>query len=191
MAYSAPYSVAGVHWGFDAEVQPPHLSASVAAFLFASIDAVGIPDGGTPEQPYARAYSSMALGAGLFVHTPGIGPAVSLHLGVGLLVRDQDAVGAGVSLVANVYPYYFSVDDALECERGPFAAYLASSLFLWTGGRLDVANESRGGIVSFGVGVDMSRSLLLPVLAYLFKAGCSKRGGPTRSGDADAERPDD
>ena len=182
MAYSGPYAVSALHWGFDAEIQPPHITESVAAFLFTSIDSVGIPDAGTPQQPYERAYSSIAIGGGLFIHTPGIGPAVSLHLSAGLLGRGEDIVGGGFALVANVYPYYVSVIDAIKCERGPFSAYLASSLFLWTGGRLDVLNESRGGIVSFGVGLDMSRSILLPVIAYALKEGCSK---PAQANDDD------
>lgn len=184
MGYSAPYAVGAPHVGFDAEIQPPHLSESVAAFVFTSIDALYIPDAGTVQ----RAYAAFSIGAGLFIHAPGIGPAVSLHLGLGLLSGDDDVVGGGVSLVANVYPYYFSLTDAIACRRGPFASYLASSVFLWTGGRLDVANESRGGIVSFGVGLDLSRSVLLPVIAYVLKKGCSKAGGPTPSDDEDEAR---
>jgi len=183
MAYSAPYAVSAVHWGIDTEFQAPHLSKSVAVFLATAVDAVDIPDAGTPAQPYERAFSSIYLGGGIFVHTPGIGPAVTLTLGGGILMRKEDVVGGGVSLVVNVYPYYYSVVDAVECARGPYAAYLASSLFFWTGGRLDVANESRGGTVSFGVGMDISRSVLLPVIAYAMKQGCSKPGGPTRRHD--------
>lgn len=179
MAYSAPYAVSAAHWGIDTEIQAPHVSKSVAVFFATAVDGIDIPDAGTPAQPYERAFSSVFLGGGIFLHTPGIGPAVSVTLGGGLLFRGDDVVGGGVSLVATVYPYYYSMTDAVECARGPFAAYLASSLFLWTGGRLDAANESRGGTVSFGVGMDISRSVLLPVIAYAMKAGCSKPGGPT------------
>jgi len=183
MAYSAPYAVSALHVGFDAEIQPPHLSKRVAAFLFTSIDGIFIPDAGTPAAPVERSYSSIVIGGGLFVHSPGIGPAVSLHLGLGLLTRGNDVVGGGFSFVANVYPYYFSITDAIECQRGPFASYLASSVFMWTGGRLDVANESRGGLVSFGVGLDISRSVLLPLIAYALKKGCSTPGGPKPARD--------
>ena len=42
--------------------------------------------------------------------------------------------------------------------------------------------------MSFGVGLDISRSVLLPVIAYAMQQGCSKPGGPTRPRPDDEER---
>lgn len=170
-AYRAPALAVGVSSQFEG-----HISPAVGIFLGTEVEGITVYDPRSPDR--TRGFLGLGITAGIFLRTPTIGPALSLEVPFMLDVRDNDVVGAGLGLRATFYPYHHTLVQTLECERGPFGAYVASSVFVWSGLRLDTNDESQGLTVSFGAGIDVSRIALTPIIAWVFKQGCSKERRP-------------
>lgn len=179
-----------IGWGYAAAYPAPALSVALDSELVARVnerlgfffvsgfEGITVYDPRAPDRP--RGFFSVGIGGGIFLRSPAIGPALSLSAPIGLDFRDDAVTGVGIAFRATFHPYYHSLTESLECARGPLGAYVASSFFIWTGVRLDVLDESKGAIVSFGAGLDVSRALLLPIMGWIFRQGCSKQ----RAGEA-------
>lgn len=169
--YAAAYPAPSLAIGFDSELSA-RLSDHVSVFGSSGFEGVIVYDPRAPD--IARGFSSVGISGGLFVRTKSVGPAVAFSMPVNLDLRGDSVVGAGIGFRATFYPYYHSLQDTLQCPHGPLGSYVGSSFFFWTGVRLDTLDESKGATVSFGAGIDISRSVLAPLIAWIFRQGCSK-----------------
>lgn len=75
--------------------------------------------------------------------------------------------GFGVQGKAEVYPFYMSIPEIVAGERRWLRRYVLSGVSLWAGTRWDQVLDRRGNTWSGGVGLDVGRTLLLPVTQAL------------------------
>lgn len=72
--------------------------------------------------------------------------------------------GFGVQAKAEVFPFYASIPELVEDDRGWFRRYVLSGTNLWVSGRYDQVQGQTGYAWSGGVGLDLGRSVILPTL---------------------------
>lgn len=72
--------------------------------------------------------------------------------------------GFGVQGKAEVYPFYMTVPEIVASDRGWFRRRILSGLSLWAGARWDQVLGRSGNTWSGGVGLDLGRTVLLPVV---------------------------
>jgi hypothetical protein len=72
--------------------------------------------------------------------------------------------GAGIVGRADVYPFYRSIPELVQMERQWFRKYVLSSVHLWVSARYDYTLAARGNTYAGGVGLDVGRTLLLPII---------------------------
>jgi hypothetical protein len=72
--------------------------------------------------------------------------------------------GIGVQGKAEVYPFYMSVPEIVASDRGWFRRRILSGLSLWASARWDQVLDRRGNTWAGGVGLDLGRTVLLPVI---------------------------
>jgi hypothetical protein len=77
------------------------------------------------------------------------------------------AHGYGVQGKAEVYPFFLTLSEILASDRGRFRRYVLSGLNLWVGGRWDQVLDRRGNTWTGGVGLDLGRTVLLPLLSSM------------------------
>ena len=70
---------------------------------------------------------------------------------------------------AEVYPFYMTVQEIVAGERRWFRRYVLSGLSLWAGSRWDQVLDRRGNTWMGGVGLDVGRTLMLPVIQALHR----------------------
>lgn len=78
--------------------------------------------------------------------------------------------GYGVVGKAEVFPFYMSVPEIVGSDRGWFRRHVLSGVNLWASGRWDQVLERRGNTWSGGVGLDLGRTLILPVVQAIERA---------------------
>ena len=173
-----------VGWGSAAAYPAPSLSIAVESelsgrlsdhvslFVGSGFEGVIVYDPRAPD--IARGFTAVGIGGGVFIRTKTVGPAVAFSMPISLDLRGDSVAGAGIGFRATFYPYYHSLVETLACPHGPLGSYVGSSIFFWTGVRLDTLDESKGATVSFGAGIDLSRSVLVPLIGWIFRQGCSK-----------------
>lgn len=84
--------------------------------------------------------------------------------------------GYGVQAKAEVFPFYMTVPEIIASDRGWFRRHVLSGFNVWASARYDDVLGQRGNTWAGGVGLDMGRSLLLPVLQAVDR----RRRGPER-----------
>ena len=168
---AAAYPAPSLSIAFDSELSA-RLSDHVSVFGSTGFEGIIVYDPRAPD--ITRGFTSVSIAGGVFVRTKTVGPAVAFSLPVSLDLRGDAVAGAGIGFRATFYPYYHSLVETLACPHGPLGSYVGSSIFFWTGIRLDTLDESKGATVSFGAGIDLSRSMLVPLIAWIFRQGCSK-----------------
>ncbi len=123
-----------------------------------------------------RGFLATGLGAGLSVHDAP-GPGFTLGLTAAPLWQSRDdsskLVGFGAGLRAEAYPFYQSLIEAVHCRRGAFSTYLLSGLHAFVLGRYDSIGQS-GESFAAGLGFDLGRNVILPVLGAVLPAACSR-----------------
>lgn len=72
--------------------------------------------------------------------------------------------GFGVQGKAEVYPFYMTVPEIVASDRGWLRRRVLSGLSLWVGTRWDQVLDRRGNTWTGGVGLDLGRTVILPVL---------------------------
>jgi hypothetical protein len=77
--------------------------------------------------------------------------------------------GFGVQGKAEVYPFYMTVPEIVAGNRCWFRRYVLSGVSLWVGSRWDQVLDRRGNTWSGGVGLDVGRTLMLPVIQALHR----------------------
>lgn len=77
--------------------------------------------------------------------------------------------GAGIVGRADVYPFYRSIPELVEMERQWFRKYILSGLHVWVSARYDYAPAAQGNTYAGGVGLDVGRTLLLPIIERAVK----------------------
>jgi hypothetical protein len=71
--------------------------------------------------------------------------------------------GYGVQGKAEVYPFYMTVPEIVASDRGWFRRHVLSGLNVWAGARWDQVLDRRGNTWAGGVGLDLGRTVLLPL----------------------------
>jgi hypothetical protein len=75
--------------------------------------------------------------------------------------------GFGVQGKAEVYPFYMSIPEIVAGDRCWFRRYVLSGVSVWAGTRWDQVLDRKGNTWSGGVGLDVGRTVLLPVMQAL------------------------
>ena len=73
--------------------------------------------------------------------------------------------GWGVGARIDAYPFYLTIPEILHEDRHWFREYVLSGIHVWVATRYDVLRSGRGQTVAGGVGLDLGRALLVPILA--------------------------
>lgn len=118
------------------------------------------------EQP--PAFLGIDLGLGLSRYAPR-GPAFLLTATAGPRWASDGpqrlrSDGFGVQGKAEVYPFYMTVPEIVATDRRWFRKHVLSGLSLWAGTRWDQVLDRRGNTWMGGVGLDLGRTVILPVL---------------------------
>jgi hypothetical protein len=107
------------------------------------------------------------LGLGVSRYATG-GPAFVLDVTAGprwdLGGNRWQPEGVGVIGRADVYPFFMSVPEIVKTDRRWFRKYVLSGLHFWVTARYDRLRTADGGAYLGGVGLDVGRALLLPIL---------------------------
>jgi hypothetical protein len=162
------------------EAQVSFVELSKAAQLHIAFGTSGFVD---PSRGWHRRTGILGadLGFGLSRHVPG-GPALVATITAGpRWDANRTRFGAdiqpsrggsslrvdGWGLVGRIdaYPFYMTIPEILHEERGWFREYVLSGLHVWVATRYDVLRTGRGQTVAGGVGLDLGRTILLPILA--------------------------
>lgn len=176
--YSLPRRAPVLAFGYEGHVSFVELSA--AAQLHIAFGASGIVD---PSRGWARRSGMVGadLGVGLSRHVPG-GPAVVATVTAGPRwntgrtrfgedIRPGHGVAAlrvdgwGVVGKIDAYPFYRTIPEIVAKDDGWFREYILSGLHVWALARYDALSGGRGPSIAGGIGFDLGRTLLLPMLA--------------------------
>jgi hypothetical protein len=118
-----------------------------------------------------RGFLGVHLGSGLLIRPWEGGPALiaTAVMGPTWEAHSDDAAphGIGVSGRADLYPLYQSIQDVAGCKRGAFLTYALSGLHVFALTRADWMGTASGSSHAFGIGIDMARELLMPVMDAL------------------------
>jgi hypothetical protein len=119
-----------------------------------------------PDTDARSSFGGLALGAGLFYVTEGaIG--LGFESTTWLTFDAVQLVGSGFATRAYVYPFYLSIEDATKHHGERFVTLAKSSIALWVMGRVDWADDGRGGTLAFGVSLDLARIFFVPYFEAL------------------------
>lgn len=176
--YSLPRRAPALALGYEGQVSFVELSN--AAQLHIAFGVSGIVD---PSRGWARRSSMLGadLGIGLSRHVEG-GPAVVATVTAGPRwnternrlgedIRPRHGVAAlrvdgwGVVGKIDAYPFYRTIPEIVRKDDGWFREYILSGLHVWALARYDALNTGRGPSIAGGIGFDLGRTLLLPMLA--------------------------
>lgn len=148
-----------------------------AAQLHAALGVSGMVDSRHGWQSRASLFGVDA-GFGLSHHAPG-GPALVATATVGprwatdraapdIQVSPEGTTlrvdGWGVVGRIDAYPFYLTIPEILHEDRKWFREYVASGLHVWVTARYDVLSSSRGLAIAGGLGLDLGRMLLTPIV---------------------------
>ena len=108
------------------------------------------------------------FGLGLSRYAPG-GPGVFFTVtgGPRWLLGGNDRIapdGAGVVGRMDLYPFFRSIPELVEMRGQWFRKYVLSSVNLWVTARYDYTPSAHGNTYAGGVGLDVGRTILLPVI---------------------------
>lgn len=116
-------------------------------------------------------FFGMDLGLGISRYAPR-GPAFLLTATAGPRWASDGpqrlrSDGFGVQGKAEVYPFYMTVPEIIAGERRWLRRYVLSGVSLWVGTRWDQVLDRRGNTYAGGVGLDVGRTLMLPITQAL------------------------
>ena len=72
--------------------------------------------------------------------------------------------GWGVVGRIDAYPFYMTIPEILAEDRGWFREYVLSGVHVWAAARYDVLRTGRGPTIAAGLGLDIARMLLTPIV---------------------------
>ncbi len=163
--------------GTEAHVSFVELSR--AAQLHAALGMSGLVD---PRHGWSSRSSLLGVDAGFGIshHVPG-GPALVATATVGpRWVNGHATPGADITVSPegtslrvdgwgvvgriDAYPFYLTIPEIIEGNRGWFREYVASGLHVWAAARYDVLRSARGPAIAGGIGLDLGRMLIAPIV---------------------------
>lgn len=157
---------------FEDQIRVHRLSDAVGVTGIFGMDAQRPLDFDSPR----LGFLATGLGAGLLIHQPP-GPALTLGLTGAPLWQSKDdtthLAGFGAALRVEGYPFYQTLVEAVECRRGVLATYVLSGLHVWALGRRDFIGLG-GESWAIGLGFDLGRNAILPVMGAVLPAACGK-----------------
>jgi hypothetical protein len=167
--YSTAWKSPVYEVGFEAQVSLLELSDTTWMHLTLGESGQWTP---LPARPGERPPSFLGLdgGFGLSRYASG-GPAfvVGVTAGPRWDGRDRDfgVDGFGIAGRADVYPLYGSIPELVDDDRGWFRRYVLSGAHLWVMVRYDQMRAARGHTYAGGLGLDIGRTVLLPIVNRL------------------------
>jgi hypothetical protein len=175
--YSLPRRAHMLALGLEGQISFVELSP--AAQLHVAYGVSGLVD---PSRGWAHRSGMLGadFGLGLSRHVAG-GPAIVAtvtagprwntgHTPLGEDIQPSDAAalrvdGWGVVGKIDAYPFYRTIPEIIRKDDGWFREYILSGVHLWALARYDVLTTGRGPSFAGGIGLDIGRTLLLPMLA--------------------------
>ena len=120
-----------------------------------------------PGEETTPGFLGLDLGLGLSRYAPR-GPAFVVGASSGpRWSTDRDELrpnGVGVVGKAELYPFYRTVTELVHDDRNWLRRYLLSGMNVWVSARWDWVGPQQANTYAAGVGLDVGRSIMLPVL---------------------------
>ena len=175
--YSSLYHARVTSFSFEDELSLWKLADGIRLQLLLGMDVVKAPNLDLPgHDPRPQGFMATALGVGLSFRLGR--PLAVVTTTLGPLFEDDPTNdfalhGIGVSARAELFPFYPPLKECALCEHGILGSYVFSGLHGWVLAREDWMGARSGTTYAAGIGFEMGRNLLLPLLGALFGVGCS------------------
>ena len=179
--YSTMYGARVLSISFEDELQVKRISDSVRLHVVFGMDGVRGPafQNAAGETKH-KGFLGVDIGPGLLFRAGGKGPAFVLNGTIGPLweSNSDDFAPHGIGVVgrAEIFPFYQDLVEAVMCPRGWFSTYVLSGINGWALARQDWLGSAAGATYAVGLGIELGRNLLLPILGAVMDASCSRPG---------------
>jgi hypothetical protein len=128
------------------------------------------------DTPAPRGFLGTGIGPSLLLRPENGRPAVVVSGTAAPLWQSHEQEtslsGFGVAGRLEIWPFYQSIVEATECRRGTAQTYLLSGLHGWGLARYDWLG-TRGDSYAIGIGIDLGRNVLLPILGAVLGGSCA------------------
>jgi hypothetical protein len=175
--YSSLYHARVTSFSFEDELSFWKLADGVRVQLLFGMDVVKAPNLDLPgHDPRPQGFMATAVGTGLSFRLGR--PLAVVTTTIGPLFEDDPTNdlalhGIGVSARAELFPFYPPLKECALCEHGILGSYVLSGLHGWVLARDDWMGTRNGTTWAAGIGFEMGRNLLLPLLGTILGTGCS------------------
>lgn len=138
---------------------------------------VGLDSQSAPERtgPAARSFVAGDVGLAILLRPKLRGPILVLGATMGALFAggSEDWVdGFGGAARAELFPMYRDLVDAVLCEEGAMRDWILSGFSVWVTARQDQLEGDSGASWAAGLGLELGRQAILPILAGLLDTSC-------------------
>lgn len=179
--YSMMYGARVLSLSFEDELQVMRLSDNVRLHVVFGMDGVRGPafQNAAGETKH-KGFVGFDVGPGLFFRARDKGPAFIVNGTIGPLWESSsdDLAPHGIGVVGRVelFPFYQDLAEAVSCPRGWFSTYVLSGTNGWALARQDWLGRAAGATYAVGLGFEIGRNLLLPILGAVLDGSCSRAG---------------
>ena len=164
--YSALYRAPAYDFGFEGQASFVELTESMWLHVNFGESAV-LPAVVRREGQRRPGFFGVDLGLGLSRYAPG-GPAFFVSATTGPRWDSQDRGfrpdGFGVTGRAEVYPFFMSIPEIVDERPRWFRGMFLSGLHLWVSTRYDRITGRHGNTFAGGIGLDLGRAVIVPIL---------------------------
>jgi hypothetical protein len=179
--YSTMYGARVLSISFEDELQIKRISDTVRLHVVFGMDGVRGPAYvNAANETKHKGFLGVDIGPGLLWRIGRTGPAFVVNGTIGPLWEsssdDFAPHGIGVAGRAEIFPFYQDLVEAVVCKRGWVATYVFSGINAWALARQDWLGSAAGATYAVGLGIELGRNLLLPILGAVMDASCSASG---------------
>jgi hypothetical protein len=175
--WSNVYRARVLSLSFEDEMSLWKLGSTARGQLVFGMDGVRGPSytlvDGTTKQ---RGYLGVTLGTGILARLGEHGPAAVLTATMGPLFEQEELTphGFGVAARGELFPFYLDIKELVACEHGTVWTFVLSGLHGWVLTRQDWIGADQGTTYAAGLGIELGRNLLVPMMNAIMDLGmCS------------------
>jgi hypothetical protein len=114
-----------------------------------------------------KGYFGVGMGGGIFQRLAPHGAAAVLGATIGPLFEVEDDFtphGVGFTGRVEIFPFYLTMQEIDKCESDGLRTHLLSGLNGWVLARQDWIGSSSGATFAAGIGIDLARHILFPMI---------------------------
>jgi len=179
--WSSMYHARVLSLSFEDELKAKRLSDTLTVHVVFGMDGVRGPSYvNAAGETKHKGFLGVDIGPGFMWRIGPRGPAFVLNGTIGPLWEsnsdDLSPHGIGIAARAELFPFYQDLVEAVMCPRGWVATYVLSGLHGWALARQDWLGSNAGQTYAVGLGIELGRNLLLPILGVVMDGACSAKG---------------